>query len=749
MGRGGMGRSHQLGDAPRALPETAALMSADTLSATSPAEQAAWLAFVPAAIVTSLALVLLGPPLGHLLFPDPHLAFWPERRVLVHPEATELARYVVALSAPLVLIALTALWLRRRPRGADPRLARAAELTGLALLIGCFVAQWTYVYHDQPESSIVIRYFDARTLLVAAAIAVAIVAAIRSPRVRALWTTWTGGTRGPRAAAWAAAVVAIAITLLPAIQTDAGIGAGNIWLIFHLQFPFDETMAVVDGRSPLGDFAAQYASLWPYLLAAGMSLFGVLLTTFTVQMTLLTGVTMLALFDVLRRVVRSAAAALALFLPLLATSAFTLIDSGVDRGSLVNYFGTLPLRYAGPFLLAWLLARHLDGARPRRTSLLFLVGGLVAWNNAEQGVSALAATAAALVVVRAARGRALAREAGVGLAAASALVVLLLLLRTGSVPDPSLLVRYARVFAGGLLLQPIRPVVGMSTVLLLTYVGAIGVAFARAREERPDRLLTALLMWSGVFGLGAGIYYAGQSGPEKLPQMFPAWALAVTLLTVVAVRRLASRPRGLPTPIRGGVPLRLRPARLLAGADVPSVGADRPHRPTRPVVQLRSAGGRSVRRQSDPPGRAGPDPDPLGPCHRPRSRGGGRRTVYRRPLHPDGGTARRQRPGAARGRRAQALSRAGDDLPQPAQSAARHLRLRRREGRTRHHLRVVDPPLRRPASAVRRAPARGWARSTRRAARTPCGPTGRPRRGCGRSSRCGRSPRRAAAEAAR
>ena len=38
-------------------------------------------------------------------------------------------------------------------------------------------------------------------------------------------------------------------------------------------------------------------------------------------MTLLTGVTMLALFDVLRRVVRSAAAALSLFLLLHATSA--------------------------------------------------------------------------------------------------------------------------------------------------------------------------------------------------------------------------------------------------------------------------------------------------------------------------------------------------------------------------------------------------------------------------------------------
>ena len=48
------------------------------------------------------------------------------------------------------------------------------------------------------------------------------------------------------------------------------------------------------------------------------------------------------------------------------------------------------------------------------------------------------------------------------------------------------------------------PVIGISTVIYLTYVAAIRVATVRAVNGEPDRLMTGLLVWSGIFGLGVG-----------------------------------------------------------------------------------------------------------------------------------------------------------------------------------------------------------------------------------------------------
>ena len=81
-----------------------------------------------------------------------------------------------------------------------------------------------------------------------------------------------------------------------------------------------------------------------------------------------------------------------------------------------------------------------------------------------------------------------------------------------------------------------RPAIGMSTLIYLTYVGAIAVATVRALNSEPDRLMTGLLAWTGVFGLGIGSYYMGRSHPEVLTNMLSAWALCATLLFAVAVR---------------------------------------------------------------------------------------------------------------------------------------------------------------------------------------------------------------------
>jgi hypothetical protein len=512
-------------------------------------------AALPAAALVLAAMVLLGPGVGRVFLSPPKLRYWPELMPLVHPEPTEHARFLIALTAPVALAALTALAARPPARlgaATTRRLVVAAQGAFAAALVVCFAIQWTYRYPDGYVLSSPVRWFLPPTLIAAGAIAGAMLAAARSDRARRRLAAWTAETRGARIGAWLIALAVLAVTLLPAIATDDSLLLGHDEVMYHLQFTFDETMAVIDGRSPLGDFATQYASLWPYATAAAMRVLGTSVLGFTLSMALLTGGALLALFDVLRRLARSTVVALLLFLPLLATSAFRLHGTATVRFSLVNYYGTMPLRYAGPFLLAWLLARHLDGARPRRAWPLLLAGGLVAIDNVDFGVPALVATMAVLVwarlpLARAAL-RALAVDFAIGLGGAAALVSGLLLLRTGALPDFSLAFRYARVFAqGGFVMQQIVPLVGMSTIVFLTHLAALATATVRTMRRDPDRLLTGMLAWSGIFGLGVGSYYVGHSIPEVLTNLFPSWALTLVLLTLVVVRRLAQTDAGRPT----------------------------------------------------------------------------------------------------------------------------------------------------------------------------------------------------------
>jgi hypothetical protein len=172
-------------------------------------------------------------------------------------------------------------------------------------------------------------------------------------------------------------------------------------------------------------------------------------------------------------------------------------------------------------------------------------------NNVGFGVPACVATLAALLWAERPSRRALgvlALELAAGLAAAFALVSALTLIRAGTLPHLGMLLRYASLFAGsGFGMFPIVPTIGVSTIIFLTYVAAIGTATVRAVSGAPDRLLTGLLAWSGVFGLGIGAYYVGRSHPEVLTNMFPAWALSLVLLLVVVLRGIASRPSRLPS----------------------------------------------------------------------------------------------------------------------------------------------------------------------------------------------------------
>src|SRR6185312_14446305 len=208
----------------------------------------------------------------------------------------------------------------------------------------------------------------------------------------------------------------------------------------------------------------------------------------------------LAIYGVLRRVVRSAIGALALYLPFLGTSLFMIAGTLVNRSTPGTYFTTFPSRYAGPFLLVWLTVRHVE-RRGRLASawLLFAAAGLVAINNQDFGLPALGATIAALLWSAGVRDRAMLRQLAIGLvgglATAAALVSALTLAQAGALPQFGRLTDYLRLFSvDGFGLVAITGVLGLHLVIYATYVATLGVATVRAMRGASDRLLTVVVV---------------------------------------------------------------------------------------------------------------------------------------------------------------------------------------------------------------------------------------------------------------
>jgi hypothetical protein len=517
---------------------------------------AAWLCAIPCVLAVLVVGWLLGPPLGRLLTPSAGAyTFTRDYSKAVLPEPTEHARYLIALSLPLLISFVTVLsprWLARLPR----RLTQTDVVTGVqalfaALLVTCYVVQVHLRFgavYTQDQGVIQLRYFKATTLLVAALMTGVLLSVLWHERLRAVAVALLRDTRARRIAVLLVAVLATAIWLLHAVESDHTLANASEDMRFHISFPLDETFAVLNGLTPLVNFSAQYGSLWPFVVALPMLAFGKTVLTFSIVMSALTGLALLSIFGVLRRVTRSAIAALALYLPFMATSLFLVGGELVNRTTVGTYFGTFPLRYAGPYFLALLTARQIDrGLRTASTYLLFLVGGLAILNNADFAIAALGATVAAFAWSSPGRPRPplgrLALAAGAGLLTAFALVSLLTLVRAGSLPHPSRLLDYARLFTvAGFAMMPVPGLLGMHLVIYLTYVGAIALATVRAVRGEPDRLLTGMLVWAGIFGLGSASYYIGRSHPVALKSLFSVWALTLALMTVVVVRGLASQP---------------------------------------------------------------------------------------------------------------------------------------------------------------------------------------------------------------
>jgi hypothetical protein len=513
--------------------------------------ETAWIAVLPCALAIGAALLWLGPPLGHaLLAPEADEALWPRDVSYVWgaAEPAKHARVAIALAGPFLLTALVLAASRWRPRlraGVTRVLVAAGQALTLALALVGVLGQRNVIHAARP----LWPAFPTWTLLLGLVLAAAGLAALRHAPTRARLVRAVRETTTRRVACAAAAALLTACWLLTAVNTEGTIGRAPFWDL--PRWAMADTLGVLDGRTPLVDFYPVYGGLWAYVAAVPMAVFGSSITTFSIVMTSISGLALLAVFALLRRVVRSSALALALYLPLLATG-FLLVQIPLAKpGGNAQIFSAWPMRYAGPYLLAWLTARHVDGAAPRRAWAVALAGGLVAINNLEFGLGALAGSVAALVCAAPPRTRSAAlRLVGAvagGLLGAVLLVSLLTVARTGELPRFAFLLEFPRLFGtSGFVSEPM-PTAGLHLALYATFAAALVAGVTRALAGADEPLLTAMLAWSGTFGLLAGSYYAGRSDALKLAALLSAWCFALALLTVLVVRALASagwrRPR--------------------------------------------------------------------------------------------------------------------------------------------------------------------------------------------------------------
>jgi hypothetical protein len=505
--------------------------------ALTPAE-IAWAASIPCALLTLAAIVVLGPPLGHALLRPGSDALWPPTWAIAQgqPEPVEQGRFLLAVLAP-PLYALAVLAASRRPPRLHPQAIRAIVWSGqvgaLAFVVLAVLAQNGVV----PAGREVSAYFGTRMFEVAAAIVAATLLVMRRERVRERIAHLALERTATRIACAAIAVAFSATWLIEGLDTDRlAEGAGV------MDWTLNDAFAVLNGHDPLVDYHLVYAKLLPYPAALALLAFGKNGFVYTLFTTVLSVFALLAVYALLRRLVRSSLLALGLFAPFVALS---------DTGHTMILPAMWPMRYGGAYLLAWLTARHLDGARPRRAWIVFLVAGVVTINDLEFGLAALLASAAALLCARPPRSaRDLARLAGslaAGLLGAIGLVSILTLARAGALPKPSLLLEWPRIFTNLGWFSIRMPTLGLHLAFYASFVAALGVAIVRLARGAQDTLLTAMLAWSGIFGLAAGGYYAGRSDEIKLESIFSTAAFALVLLTIACVRALAARGWRAPT----------------------------------------------------------------------------------------------------------------------------------------------------------------------------------------------------------
>ena len=500
---------------------------------------AAWIAAIPCALLTYLAVNAIGPWLGDRLFPahSPFhfLGYEVAPRTDPRAHASQIGPFVVSLGGP-VLLALTIVWLTRRRL----TLPRAIAIGAVALTQATLVVVAAACIQGQRRPQFGFDYFSNRTLAVSALIAVVLLLASRSPQLRRLFGKRALEPRRVQLALGGMAAVVTVSWLLPAVQTDNSINAALDITWERTGFYVDETFAVLNGLTPYVTFTPQYGGVWPYLAAVLMLVVGKSLLAYTMLMAAASAVAFLATFGVLRRVTRNSLTAFLLFVPFLATTLFPTGENPERLLSLATFFGYYPMRYGGPLILAWLIARYLSAPERRHPWPAFVLAGIIVMNSPTMGIVATGATLAAVLWANPPgdRAKALSLAANVvgGFAAGVALIALLTMIRSGSLPHIDQLTEPARIVAlNGQTAIPLPSLRGLPLAIYGTFGAAIATATALTIGSRRDPVLVGMLAWVGVYGLGSAIYYVAGEG---LVPAFSAWTLAVGLLAVAVARSL-------------------------------------------------------------------------------------------------------------------------------------------------------------------------------------------------------------------
>lgn len=490
-----------------------------------------------------MAFAWIAPPLSHL-YPAPGHVF-EQWKGAIAPEPLEEVRSMLALAAPFVLAAVVLAGNpSRTPRRSVDWIIVSVQIAAGGLLV------WMVLEQTGAGPLLSPHYFKPLLLSPANLILGICIGLLLTGAI----LRWDGELSGWARAAdrrlgsfWliaGIAVLATVIFVLPAVVTDGTVGQAGPLASNHIPVQAEDYFSVVNGRTPLVNYIAQYVNLLPLAVEPVLATFHSSITAYSVAVCVLSTAGLMAIFGAFNQVTRRPWAALGLYLPFIALALFPWRDVGAHRNFDATYYGVLPGRLFGPFVLAWLCA--LSTRRRIPVWALFTAGGLVLLNNAEFGVAAIVGLVVALGVSwdrsipLGRRLRTLAVEGGAGLLGAILLVCAITLLRSGELPNPSLLTYWNRIFLKESFGLQAMPSLGLHWALYATYAAALLIAAVRYVRADPDRTLTAMLAFSGAFGLVTAMYFVGRSSQFQLMLLFPAWGFSLALVAWAAGRALWS-----------------------------------------------------------------------------------------------------------------------------------------------------------------------------------------------------------------
>ena len=523
---------------------------------TTPLDRASRNGYLAAGVCGAAALIiglLLGPAIGEAIVPTQDFDYFlgSQGPFFNQPEPTEFARYAIAALAAVMAasaVVLAANW--DLPAWARRASAVLSVVVPIVVVIALIVAWFDRGLLDRFLNER-FEFFDNLQGVVALVLALVIAVAAGNETVRRFCDRATSNRRLIKWAPVLALVVAI-LFLLPAIQTEGSFPGASLFVSSHMASTVAGFEAFANGATPGVDVAAQYSNLLPYPLTPLFEFADFEPGAMTIIFAALNLAILLCFFRVLTAVAGSAVVAVALFVPVVALSVTPSGGEGAGVVNNANVFQVMPIRYLGPAVVAWLLMRHLCRAR-RDVGVfgIFLVAGLAAISTPDFGVATVIAASIALLLASATEPspwacmRRLGRDALLGIAAAAALFTLITLLRSGSLPQPDVLLYYPELFGAKGFGLTRMDTIGLHWLLYATFAGALILAAVRATAGETNRVLTGMLAFFGVLGLAAGVYFVGRSNQFTLIALFPTWGMTIAMLALVVLRSLAERSPGL------------------------------------------------------------------------------------------------------------------------------------------------------------------------------------------------------------